>query len=891
MKMKLLRSLSLVMTVALCLGMLAGVGSVSAAENNYLAVTERANYPSGVYFLSDPELQLIGGHEYTLDIDIAIINPQPQTLRVMVDDTALRNITTGAQADAGGKRGLEIKTGWNELRDLKFTAKTTSRFTVLIHGDDRGSEDFFIDNLRIYDVTDSKEIVNITFENKTDYDYFFCPKQGYGEFSTLTPMKGELPVYVPPVIPEVEELGRPTEADDYYLEVTERVHYASGVVINPGVNAVKKHYYRVDVNIYVAEDSKVRILAETRNGGDITVETGADLNGVRGINLKAGWNTLTNYTFTATGNDPFVIKIHNDDGDPCDMYIDNFYLRDVTDKVDILAWAFDDGEILRSITGMSYSGASQRITMKGIELPKWSPEDELQYEIGGIVINEDFDSLSSMDQYTSEESIRNFVRTWEGSHVTDYMLNVFSQIPAYPSDVTTDLLDKYYRTEEQGMKVDYKYEKDVASAKIMFEDKGIDYIEIMMDELPKVGINPWLSFRMNDAHNIAYKETMFHYTDFFYENPQFRRIQHGSTVNNYYRGLLDYSHEEVRDYWLAIFNEALSKYDCYGLELDFQREIWLWHMGGEYAGLDYLNDFMRKLDGIISIYEAKYGHEIKLAVRVAQDIQTNYDLGLDVITWASEGLIDLVNPTSRYITTDFDVPVRMWAAVMHPYGVEVAPGLETIILGDHGGQTPRSDLPTAAAAAANWYYQGADKMYLYNHFLRCGTPGFSESDRLDLDPSITSFTTTKGKWRGMTTLGSYEEVMTLDRRMILTYSDTFAYWKTDNSQLPARAYPNSTPAAFRMPVGIIPEGATATLNIAVNDLNIKKYPTVIINGRQAEYVGVYSEEGNEYVDHTILSYAIPAAAYDDGYIVVEATTTSNKYLAISYAEVLIEVAD
>ncbi len=890
MKMKLLRSLSLVMTVAVCLGMLVGAGSVFAAENNYLAVTERANYPSGVYFLSDPEVQLIGGHEYTLDIDIAVISPQAQTLRVLVNDTALRNITTGAQADAGGKRGLEMKTGWNELRDLKFTAKTTSRFTVLIHSDAFGTEDFFIDNLRIYDLTDSKEVVKIDFEDKSHYDFFFGPKQGFGEEQTITPMKGELPVYVLPVIPEVEDLDRITTADDYYLEITERVHYASGIVINPGVNAVKKHYYRVDVNIYVAQDSKIRILAQTSNGGDVTFEAGSDLNGVRGIDLKAGWNTLTNYTFTATGNDPFVIKIHNDSSGECDMYIDNFYLRDVTDKVDILTWAFDDGEILRSITGMSYPGASQRITMRGIELPKWSPEDELQYEVGGIVINEDFDSLSSMDASTTADTIRNFVKTWEGSHVTDYMLNVFSQIPAYPSDVTTDLLDKYYRTEEQGMKVDYKYDKDVSSAKIMFEDKGIDYIAIMMEELPKVGINPWLSYRMNDAHNIAYKETMFHYTDFFYANPQFRRVQHGSTINTYYGGLLDYSHEEVRDYWLAIFNEALSKYDCYGLELDFQREIWLWHMGGEYNGLDYLNDFMRQLDGIISIYEEKYGHEIKVAVRVAQDIQTNYDLGLDVITWASEGLIDLINPTSRYMSTDFDVPVRMWASVMHPYGVEVAPGLETIILGDLGGQTPRSDLPTAAAAAANWYAQGADKLYLYNHFLRCGTAGFSESDRETLDLSVTSFTTPNGRWRAMTTLGSYEEVMSLDRRMILTYSDTYAYWKTDNKQLPARAYPNSTPASIRMPVGIIPEGSEAIFNIAVNAQNVKKYPTVTINGKQAEYIGVYSETGNDYVDHTILSYKIPASAYDDMYLIAEMVTSSGKYLAVSYVDVTINVA-
>ena len=415
-------------------------------------------------------------------------------------------------------------------------------------------------------------------------------------------------------------------------------------------------------------------------------------------------------------------------------------------------------------------------------------------------------------------------------------------------------------------------------------------LKFMMDELPKVGINPWILFRMNDAHNIAYKPTMFHYSDFFYENPQFRRVLHGSTTNSYYNGLLDYSHEEVRNYILAIINEALSFYDCHGVELDFQREIWLWHTGGEYVGLTQLTEFMRELDRIIKIYEVKYGHDIKVCIRCASDIQTNYDFGYDVITWAAEGLIDVVNPTARYITTDFDVPVKSWASIMHPFGVEVAPGLETIILGDLGGQTPRSDLLTASAAAANWYEQVADKIYLYNHFLRCGTAGFSTSDRRDIDMSVTSFSSTKGKWNAMITLGSYEKALMVDRRMILTFNDTKQIWANSNMQLPARAYPNGESALIHMPIGIVPEGANAIFNIAVNSFNEKDPPNVIINGEVAEYVGVYSK-GNEYVKEPILSYKIPESAYDDVYITAEMTSSCNKFLTIPYVEIFIDVEE
>ena len=64
MRMKLLRSLSLVMIMAMCLGMLVGIGGVSAAENNYVAVTERATYASGLNMVFDAGIQLQGGHNH-----------------------------------------------------------------------------------------------------------------------------------------------------------------------------------------------------------------------------------------------------------------------------------------------------------------------------------------------------------------------------------------------------------------------------------------------------------------------------------------------------------------------------------------------------------------------------------------------------------------------------------------------------------------------------------------------------------------------------------------------------------------------------------------------------------------------------------------------------------
>ncbi len=42
----------------------------------------------------------------------------------------------------------------------------------------------------------------------------------------------------------------------------------------------------------------------------------------------------------------------------------------------------------------------------------------------------------------------------------------------------------------------------------------------------------------------------------------------------------------------------------------------------EYDGVEIMNEFMREIDALVHKYEGKYGHKIKMAVRVAADIQT-----------------------------------------------------------------------------------------------------------------------------------------------------------------------------------------------------------------------------------------------------------------------------
>ncbi len=315
------------------------------------------------------------------------------------------------------------------------------------------------------------------------------------------------------------------------------------------------------------------------------------------------------------------------------------------------------------------------------------------------------------------------------------------------------------------------------------------------------------------------------------------------------------------------------------------REITLFHIGGAYKGLDILNEFMREVDDLVAIYEEKYGHEIKIGVRVASDPVTCYDFGLDVITWAAEGIVDLVNPTGRFLTTDFDMPIRLWKSILGPHNVELAAGIEQFYAPyrDHPSMfgEKRYTLDTMAACAANYYSQGADKIYVYNYFY-----DMTPVEHVSTNTTLYSVTSPQGYWNVLTSLGSYDKVMTFNRRHLITFNDTHQTWVQDNTQLPKEVLRNQL-VQFTIAVGDVPESADAILKFTSSEWNgfhAENPPTVYINSVEAEFIGFESTIAMS--DYKMLCYKVPEEVKNDGRIVFE--VLSSYKFTVDYAEVFVK---
>ncbi len=535
------------------------------------------------------------------------------------------------------------------------------------------------------------------------------------------------------------------------------------------------------------------------------------------------------------------------------------------------------------------------------DIKPYDPEENAKYDdVKGIIINQDDSTIMwsfGVDLPTYEE-IEEFARQYGNTHVTDFFIDMNAHMAVFPSQIWNSYLGKYHEMMEEGTfsNLDEWHQKALLGAHHVFETLDTDYVGIFHDVFKEVGINPWLSFRMNDVHNqstqlqLEEREPTLFISDFFYEYPHLRRVTHHSFVS-YFDGAADYAAPETRKYYLSLINEALNRYDTYGIKLDFQREIWLWSIGGEYEGIEILNQFMRDVDDLVAIYEEKYGHEIKIAVRVAPDPVTCEDFGLDPITWAVEGIIDMIIVGSRYDNNYSDIPVRLWCSIMHPYDVEVVMNIEYGNLRSYfGGQNGGHTIETFAALASQAYAQGADKIYLYNYYLGVGNRFGADEDKIVTDePMFNLIHSMAGYWNAITSLGSPKKLLEFDRRHILTYNDILPVWKDyeDAAVLPAKVSANAREISyFRIPVGPVSDGTKLYLKFSTDDKTLAENPPVVYVNSELCTFKSFSRCDGTYTKNRVMVYEIPESVYGAMYMLAE--IDSRVEFTIDFIEVYVD---
>ncbi len=443
-----------------------------------------------------------------------------------------------------------------------------------------------------------------------------------------------------------------------------------------------------------------------------------------------------------------------------------------------------------------------------------------------VYLNEDFTHFW-ITRYNgninvTEEVLRDFIRQYEPTCVTDFVLNVGGFLSASFSDIVDNYAKKYEKTHENGIAVDYKD----SCAKILYDLKrqGIDPYGVWVEEITKSGMNPWISIRMNDCHYALESKVHLVKPEEREQHPEWW-VCNGREAVGYFDKCFNYLVPEVRILMLSYIEEQLSRYDVYGLELDFSREPFCFPAGHEDIGRKAMLGFMADVKNLVDGIAKKRGKNIKISMLCPASPTVTYQLGFDVAQMVKNGYVDAVVPGPRWATINLDIPLEMWRNILGD-NVKLGAIQQLLVTGYPFSKDVCSDTEMAFGQAAAFTCKGADLIYFYNLF---------DSVEKGIDTRMHE-NSIRAHWEEiLMEIGKLENIDKWNRRCPLTYDDFVGLTDPLAVRLPI-TIPAGGGAGVRMVTGKILPDQEVYLNIETAEPVNAEDLTVYVNGRRANYV-------------------------------------------------------
>ncbi len=253
-------------------------------------------------------------------------------------------------------------------------------------------------------------------------------------------------------------------------------------------------------------------------------------------------------------------------------------------------------------------------------------------------------------------------------------------------------------------------------------DAGHDPLALVLDRAKQKNMEVFLSFRVNEVHGVEKPETFSHQlilSKFWHNHPEWHVGKQGDTlshlhldilgprtnpiVGKWLAGGLDFAIPEVRQRRLDQLRECCERYNIDGLELDFQRFPVFFKYGEEGKHLQTMTEWMRKVRAMTREVGEKRGRPILLSARILARPEQNLGIGLDPMTWAKEGLLDLVI-VSHYLHNNFPLPIKEYRQLL-PDDMPLYASIEV-----------EREADKYRSIAGQLYDEGVDGILMFNFF-------------------------------------------------------------------------------------------------------------------------------------------------------------------------------
>jgi hypothetical protein len=308
----------------------------------------------------------------------------------------------------------------------------------------------------------------------------------------------------------------------------------------------------------------------------------------------------------------------------------------------------------------------------------------------------------------SEDGVRRLVDTYaETGTIKGLLFCVNLQRALYDSDVWERFSD---------IKDDGPYVQNLR----LLSRRGVDQFAIWLERSKQLGIENWLTMRMNDSHGLKEADQeMVDCSHYKWPSQKWRNGRHLRRApyrsERSWEGSYNYGLPEIREHHLALIKELFERYDMFGLELDWMRWGMMFAPGFEREGQRVLTEFVGRVRELADAAETRYGHPIKLAHRVPSHPESCLNYGFNVIEWGERGWVDMLTVSSFLGGNEFDPQIALWRKLL-PKDTLLNAYVSTFGATYPGNTVISDDFLRGAAAGA--LSCGADSLYLFNECYR-----------------------------------------------------------------------------------------------------------------------------------------------------------------------------
>ena len=271
-------------------------------------------------------------------------------------------------------------------------------------------------------------------------------------------------------------------------------------------------------------------------------------------------------------------------------------------------------------------------------------------------------------------------------------------------------------------------------------EDGHDLMQIYVDGAREHGLPVFASMRMNDAHTDSEDRMWYGRSTLKIERPDLLigsalpEARHGAEWT--FSWMWDYAQDEVRQRFLGIADETLTRYDFDGLEFDFCRQPPYFRGGEVVQNIPVMTDFVRQGRDVVRRHAQRRGRDVRFVVRVPTSIGESLSIGIDTLAWIREGLADaFVISSPGYCVTRADVAAAVEAAGGAGAGSTVG-STAAPTRSRRRRATSATPRRCCAGAGLNGYRDGAAGIALFNYDYGTppGRPGAGRLPRPDRRP-------------------------------------------------------------------------------------------------------------------------------------------------------------